>query len=178
MLNPIDDLFSMFCKTRSSLCFRICSDFWYALCWCCWRRWFRGFGWGCGGRLAVVFRGFVVGRADTGHPCWTLVVLLSRIDIDVLRVESRLVLALGWYLDLEFCLLGRLEVVREVGGLVQPLEGPAGIGLLEELLMMARSALWMREGVGGYTLGSTSRASAGCSHGHSCGEYLLAYFAG
>lgn len=122
-----------------------------------------------------MFRGFVVGRVDAGHPCWTLVV---RPRIDVLGVQTGLVLALGWDLDLELCLLGGLEVVGEVGGLVQPLEGPAGVGLLEELMMMSRSALWMGERVGGYILGSTSRASAGCSHGHSRGDYLLACFAG
>lgn len=128
MLDPIDDLFPMFCKTRSRLFLRIRSGFGSALCWCRWRRRFRGLGWGCGGGLAVVFRGFVVGRADTGQPCWTLVVLLSRID--VLGVQAGLILALGWYLDLELCLLGWLEVVGEVGGLVQPFEGPAGVRLL------------------------------------------------
>lgn len=128
----------------------------------------------------VVFRGFVVGRADAGHPCWTLVVLLLLLlsRIDVLGVQAGLVLALGRDLDLELCFLGRLMVIGEVCGFVQSLERPAGVGLLEELLVMARSALWMRERVGAYTLGSTSRASAGCSHGHSCGVYLLAYFAG
>lgn len=175
MLDAIDDLLSVFCEARSSLILRVRRDFGYDRCRYCWHWRLRGERWGCGGRLVVVFRGFVVGRADTGHPCWTLVVLPR---IDILGVQAGLVLALGWYLDLKLCLLGGLEIVGEVGGLVQPLEGPAGVGLLEELLMMARSALWVRERVGGYTLGSTSRASAGCSHGHSCGEYLLAYFAG
>lgn len=54
---------------------------------------------------------------------------------------------------------------------MESLEGARGVGLLgEKVVVMARGAL---DGA----LGSTSRASAGCSHGHLWRCRLLAFFA-
>lgn len=82
--------------------------------------------------------------------------------VGVFWVEARLVLGLGGDLDLELCFLGRLEIVGEVGGLVQALEGARGVGnllllvveeeqlvlLLLLLLVMARSAVVLLVWVG------------------------------
>lgn len=84
-----------------------------------------------------------MGCSDARHAGWAVVL---RARIDVLGVEAGLILALGGYLDLEPCLLGRLEVVGEVCGLVQALEGAGGVGLLE-VLVMARSALGLGLGL-------------------------------
>lgn len=83
-----------------------------------------------------------MGRGNAGHPRWTM--LVPRID--VFGVKPGLILCLRGYLNLEFRLLGGFEVVSKIGGLVESLEGATRVGLLK--LMMARSAVWMREWMG------------------------------
>lgn len=72
------------------------------------------------------FRGCGDGACNTVVVRLLLLLLLrSRWRIDeILGVKTSLILGLRRYLDLEFCLLGRLEVVGQVGGLVKALEGP------------------------------------------------------
>lgn len=122
---------------------------------------------GCAGRLTVVWfgRGLVGRRA---------VVLDSGFDVP--GKQSGLILALGRDLDRDLGLLGALEVVSQVCRVVQALQGPAGVLLV--VVVQARSgggsAMGMGMGMGMWragnetvALGSTRRASAGCSHCHS-----------
>lgn len=153
---------------------------------CCWLR----CGSRCAGSLTLVLfcRGLLVGRRAVVVLVLLMLMLLLLLllpQFDVLGEQPGLILALGRYLDGNLGLLGGFQVVSEVRRVVEALQRPAGILLV--VVVQARSgggsAMGMRMGmwrVGNKTvaLGSTSRASAGCSHCHSSRRGLpLACFA-